>query len=321
MDLSHRPTTLEDLDACLPLIRNGFAFGSGDRPALPALWRHLLAGGMAESAVIEDRDRPPGKRLVGFGLSVFVTDQFVEEAKTTLPPHLTRHVLCRWQEGRPPFLTAEQIRRANSDVGLNGLILHNGWTGAGQNEEAAPALRQKIIEAFFAHHGGYRLRCFLHEIYGAAEHDKMVAQGWHPWTDYTRFFSVSHPPPSPADLPFLVSLQREEVLENVFSPFYKLFSPSPPRLFFRPGEQALLRGALRGEGDTEIAASLHVSPFTIHKRWRVIYERVATFNADLLPTGLGSGRGQEKRSVLLRYLQDHPEELRPVMPPPRGGTG
>ena len=319
MDLTHRPTRLNDLDACLSIIRNGFAFGPDDRAALPALWHHLIAGGMAESAVIEDRDRPAGRRVVGFGMTVFVTDQFVEEAKHGLPPYLARHVLCLWQEGRAPFLTAEQIRRANSTEGLNGLILHNGWENGGLTVDQASALRQKIIEGFFAHHSGYRLRCILHEIYGAAERDKLVVQGWHQETDYTAFSSAHSPPPLPENVPFLVSLQREKALENIFGQFYRLFNSASPRLFFRPAEQALLRGALRGEGDTEIASALRVSPFTIHKRWRAIYERVASYDPGLLPEGIGSSRGQEKRRVLLRYLQSHPEELRPVMPPPRGG--
>jgi hypothetical protein len=98
-----------------------------------------------------------------------------------------------------------------------------------------------------------------------------------------------------------------------------LFNWSPPRFGFRPPEQALLRHALRGETDDQIAETLCLSLSSVHKRWRGIFDRVSVSAPDLLPLGAedlpgGKGRGAEKRSILLRYLQRHPEELRPSDP-------
>jgi hypothetical protein len=166
MSLSHRPTTPQDLEACLPLIRNGFAFGLAERPHLLALWRHLLDKGITESTVIEERTGPTGSRIVGFGLSIFVTDEFAEDSRTRLPPYQARHVLERWCQGKPPFLNAAQIRRANSGSGLNVVVLHHGWENTDGGKTPSPEISLKIYEAFYAHHIGYHLRHFQHEVYG-----------------------------------------------------------------------------------------------------------------------------------------------------------
>jgi hypothetical protein len=51
--------------------------------------------------------------------------------------------------------------------------------------------------------------------------------------------------------------------------------------------------------------------------WLSIYDRVGQCAAELLVDGANPGadskRGKEKRRRLLAYLQDHPEELRPVL--------
>ena len=56
--------------------------------------------------------------------------------------------------------------------------------------------------------------------------------------------------------------------------------------------------------------------------WRDIYGRVADADPGLLPPGNAEGaRGPEKRRRLLRYLREHPEELRPYTMPRRKGGG
>jgi hypothetical protein len=51
--------------------------------------------------------------------------------------------------------------------------------------------------------------------------------------------------------------------------------------------------------------------------WLSIYDRVAEIAPELMAedaeTGDATKRGKEKRRSLLAYLQEHPEELRPVV--------
>jgi DNA-binding CsgD family transcriptional regulator len=318
MSLSHRPTTPQDLEACLPLIRNGFAFGLAERPHLLALWRHLLDKGITESTVIEERTGPTGSRIVGFGLSIFVTDEFAEDSRTRLPPYQARHVLERWCQGKPPFLNAAQIRRANSGSGLNVVVLHHGWENTDGGKTPSPEISLKIYEAFYAHHIGYHLRHFQHEVYGEWQEKQLSNFGCIRQTDYAAATAMGFTP-SPGLHPYLMGMSGE-ARENPHHPSHALFLYSAPHLYFCPAQQDLLRCALRGKSDAEIAAALAVSPDTIHKRWRAIFEKVAENSSLLLPESEGKGRGPEKRSRLLSYLRDHPEELRPFSSPRRDGT-
>ena len=73
--------------------------------------------------------------------------------------------------------------------------------------------------------------------------------------------------------------------------------------------------ALLDGGDEAAADHLHLSPSTIQKRWRMIYERVTLAEPGFFPANdsADSGtRGAAKRRRLLSYLRGHLEELRPA---------
>ena len=90
------------------------------------------------------------------------------------------------------------------------------------------------------------------------------------------------------------------------------FVYTPPRIFFDRRDQEVLQLALSGAPDEEIANNLGVGQPAIAKRWLRIYDRVGRRLPNLLPATPGGKRGAEKRRLLLRYLQDHLEELRPT---------
>ncbi|HXL73005.1 MAG TPA: hypothetical protein VN963_05200, partial [bacterium] len=86
MYLNYRLTELSDLEACFPYIRDRFHYDEGLKKDILPLWKTLIEEGCCISQVIEDRDQPADRRLVGFGISFFATDRFMAEAKSTLPP-------------------------------------------------------------------------------------------------------------------------------------------------------------------------------------------------------------------------------------------
>ena len=69
--------------------------------------------------------------------------------------------------------------------------------------------------------------------------------------------------------------------------------------------------------NSALARDLNVSLPTVKKMWLSIYGRVAAsipgWMAEDSRSSADSKRGKEKRRLLLAYLQDHPEELRPVL--------
>ena len=273
--------------------------------------------GIMQMTVIEDGARPPESRLIAFGNSVFVTDAFAEEAKTTLAPHLSAQVAQRCLDERSPILSLSAVRAANSGPGLTLLVLHVGWRESLSAEESRWA-KGKLLEALLFTHGGYRLKELLQEIYSEEECRRGKAAGALVKNDFAAYYQA-HPEalPSPERHPYLIGGHLDEIPDGSYlSP---LFFYSPPRFFFKFGEQEVLRLALLDWADAEITQTLNLSPSAVQKRWRAVYERVAAVQPDFFPaaspaSSTAATRGTEKRRHLLGYLRAHLEELRPVTP-------
>lgn len=95
-----------------------------------------------------------------------------------------------------------------------------------------------------------------------------------------------------------------------------LFQFLPPVIGFAPSERRVLQLALEGLSDGDLARELSISPHTLKRCWRGIFDRSLSavpriFGAVAEPRDDQGVRGQEKRRHLLHYLRGHPEELRP----------
>jgi hypothetical protein len=318
MRLTFRPTRMEDLETCVLLIRDRFVFDGEAQIGLVDLWREVVTAGCVETTVVEDEDRPAGSRIVGFRMSVFVTDEFVHDMKTGRYPYVGRQVLTRWSEGRSPLLSAGEIRRANSSDGLNVLGNHYGWPEQGITAEDNAEIRRQLFEAFAVHHRGYRLKEYLQEVYGESTLQDLLRSGPRLLTDYEDSPWPGGAAPPPHRHPFLVGMTRDDVMQQPGHFLCQVFSYTPPRFNFRPDEQDIVRHALRGETDEELSRALSAALVTIKKRWAAIYDRVADTDPQLLAAAGAHApegrRGAEKRRHLLNHLRAHPEELRPILP-------
>lgn len=323
---THRAITEADYPQCLALLQTDYGFGKAELARLPELWQVILREGVGHSAVVEDAGRPAGARIIAFGISIFAADGFVQELGAQPRPYLGRRVLDAWLGGSRPFLTADGVRRANTEGGLTLTALHAPYSPEVTEGEAYHRMARTLIGAFAERHSGYRLKALLTEAIGTRRLQLHLGGGWTLRSDYADYYQT-HPAPPDSVRPFLVGLTREEALANPGLAISMLFSYTPPRLGFRPAEQALLGEALDGKTDEELAAALSLSLWTVKKRWLAVYDRVAAAQPDLLPqTGDASPfptRGAEKRRSLLNYLRQHQEELRPVSAPssssaPRG---
>jgi hypothetical protein len=121
-----------------------------------------------------------------------------------------------------------------------------------------------------------------------------------------------------ARTPHIVGITRELEFGRPGSWVGTLFDYHAPRFHFTSGEQRLLICAIYNRTATNpaLAQKLKVSLPTVKKMWLSIYDRVTKQTPELIGEGSKasavSKRGQEKRRRLLAYLQEHPEELRPV---------
>jgi len=269
--------------------------------------------------VLEDLTQPPGQRLAAFGMSVFVTPAFMASAKRGSVPGLAAEVARAILAGETSVLETEAVRRANSGLGLNLLVLHYAEAPRDPTPERLGEVRAKQVETFFFVHGGYRFAKMLVEHRDDHLRQFSLEGGFEIRSEYDSYFHGSPRPPSPR--PILLGITREETLPHPGWHVARLFLYTPPRFHFKPQEQALLWRALLDETDDEIAAALFLSVNTVKKRWTGIYERVTNIAPALLfpeppdTTPNEPRRGLEKRRHLLRYLRLYPEELRPTLPP------
>jgi len=123
--------------------------------------------------------------------------------------------------------------------------------------------------------------------------------------NYSNYFRKHHlRKPESSQRPCLVGLTKEEAFAHPGRNLSALFVYTPPRFGFNGSQRLLLRHALWRNLSSRWQASLSVSAWTVKKRWRAIYDRVADIDPDLLPPEIAYGphassRGTERRRPLL----------------------
>ena len=287
------------------------------------MWRTLLSNGAMQLFLVENRAGLGGSRILSFGATVFVNDEFILEARSTLSPYLGVELAGRYLSQQLPVLNREQVARANAADGLNVVMCFEGWAQDGFSPEQFLAIRAKQNAAFHLALRGYRIKEFLTDPIGREKSRWMLDAGARIRRNYSNYFRTNRlPKPEHSQRPCLLGLTKEEALAHPGSSIADLFIYSPPRFRFNRSQRVLLQHALMGETCEQAAASLSVSRWTVKKLWHAIYDRVADVDSELLPSPIAYGahassRGAERRRQLLNYLRQHLEELRPYEPPPR----
>jgi DNA-binding CsgD family transcriptional regulator len=306
---THRHLAVNDLDAVFSLLRERFAYRAADRERLVALWRELLRTRSASTVAVEDRRLPVRERLVGFGMSVFATDDFARRARGGLPL-LSRAFLAQWESGERPYLSGKEVAVAQSRDGVNLAILHYGWSKSVTAEDL-PRIQFLQTECFVHEHAGYRIKEYLHEGFGPALKDFLLATGAVLRHDYReKKWRALLSGVAKDDWPYLTGFRADERLRVGTFVSMVAAKGGRPRFRFSAGEQDLLTRALEGRSDEELAEALGISPWTVKKRWQAIYIKVDAADAELLAPSHGE-RGRQRRRYLLAYLREHPKELRP----------
>ncbi len=209
------------------------------------------------------------------------------------------------------------------------------WAANEISDEDLHFVRDQAIKALVQEHRGYLLNEILAWGWGEADLRWTRNGGLRLRSDYSAFFQGILPPSE--QHPFLVGITREEVEAGEGSTISTLFVYTPPRFFFKPNEQAVLRLALEPRTDDEIAAALYIGRHAVRKRWESIFGRVKDADPEFFPPVKNSAdtdprasqsvrngrknstdpkaeKSVQKRWALLRYLRHHPEELCPVEP-------
>ena len=304
----------KDIQPCARIIAAhpiiGPRYGSAIRDLGPA-WLRLLGSDGFIASVFETVQEPK-PQVVGVGISVFVTDAFIRELKAEpsfwIGPELTRRIM----RGDFPTLSLKEIREANSGDGLNVAV----WqTGALPEDLVQVEVGATIMNAFVAAHRGFRLREIVTQAESASHAYALGISGGFLWRrDHFEDFG-NRALEELVREPHVIGVSRDLALMPPGSWIASMFLYKSPCFGFNPSEQRLLLSGLEGGTDEELAKILGISIATVKKRWRAIYDRVASCAPELAlyeEQEPGPERGKQKKQRLLAYLRDHPEELRPV---------
>lgn len=315
--LRYRTMRSADVTDCVDIVRSHPMLGpqyGREIEHLAPLWKQLL-GREAFRAFVFEETRTGRVRIVGVGISVFVSDTFVAELKSPpfvwIGPEITRRILRR----NSPLLSDKELRKANSDGGL----CLTPWIAAFDAEHPLSLdAHTGMFAAFVAEHRGFQLKELVSSTISPENLEGAIRSGGLLVDPATGHYidTVDRPLAEIFAQPHLVGLTKELANARFGTWIGSLFVYTPPHFGFSPSEQRLLLTALRGGTDEDLARELGVSLSAVKKTWRSIYARVALrapgLIPDPVPEELTSERGREKKQRLLAYLREHPEELRPA---------
>jgi len=316
MHLTCRTPALGDCDDFLRDFFPKARDDAGLRAAVAHEWRVLLENPATLSLIVEDRTRGGGRRVVGCAQLAFVSEAFVRRVTRGDRPWVNVQATRPMADGSWPLLTPAQVRQAHAGVGLFALITRWRRADTLQSGDEKRQVHTFMDAAFQALTRGYRYREVLLEAIGDEARRQAWEAGFAERADYADFYCANPPAPPDDGRPYLMGITREEAAAREGCLMGHFFTALPPRLGLSPGEQELLFRCLQDESDEEIANALGITPSAVKKRWLTVYARVAEKAPSLLPErgpdADERARGPEKRRRLLRYLREHPEELRPA---------
>jgi hypothetical protein len=316
MRLRRRPMLPRDAQPCAELIvahpLESERYGELQEH-LSSVWKQCLRSGSLISAILEDTES--GKpSLQGFGVSAFVTDEFVHYCKMPamrwIGPELVRCLV----RGESPVLGSKEIRDANSSDGLN----LASWAAilCPQNESDRTQVQFELMTAFMQEHSGFRLKEIISQQNERIMMEVVSNSGGLFWNCAQQRYVEAHNFDVEKVLqhPFILGATPKTAREHL-SWTTTLFQYSSPRMYPRPTEQKLLRAAMKGSKDAELSRELGVSLSFVKKTWCSIYkrafEKLPELNLDIATDSIAQ-RGREKKQRVLSYLREHPEELRPI---------
>lgn len=317
----HRPLTQPDLTEALALLPPHVTTEAAERAAIAAQWPALLQMQPAlQSGVMEDLARPPGQRILGWGISVLLSQTQARALNLHAEPQawLARRVYADVRSGRLQLMDDRDLGRCNAAGDLVCLVMHFTLPQIDITDPQVHKIVACAQESFRVHHTGFHWQAIYLEN-SASMHDVHRESGFVP-RRFADEASLQGLPDS--HRPVFMGLTRDEASRRLpGTTLRNCFESEPPRFRFSAQQRRLLWLALFDDADAAVMPELNVSVHGLKKLWRGIYERVETvepgFFGDDPGDDAGDGearRGPEKRRQVLAYVRQRMEELRPWNP-------
>jgi hypothetical protein len=290
--------TPDDLKECLAIQpgRSGAEFVSAS-DVLPA-WKWLLRQRGFAGVVVESSS---GNYIAACGAVIFVTSEWVDQELQTPRPGLNARLIAGVvQEGGKPIMTWDGVARANAEGKLDPVMLLGNWRTDLLTPTEASEAKMHLAVSFFELHRGYGINRLITEAVDSAD---LAYLGYHPaWKVVSTFEKWFAENPD-------TSFNRDRAIGLVS--YQALFRHHRPALGLDDNAQTLLLSALRYTSDKEIARDLYISESAVRWRWARLFAHLENIRPDLVDPHTGSKRGAVKRSRILAYVRENPEELRP----------
>jgi hypothetical protein len=292
-----RPATVADVPECLLIQREHMGDDLVGEAVALAVWRELIVHPASLMAVFES-DQPKGTRMIGFGATVFVQRDFANAELFSPRPGLNARIIASLHRGPSVILDRDAIARANAGDGVDVAMLYGCWLSHSLSDHELQQVHAQLSMSLAQLLAGYNARTLFGEAQGA-QVPYMRQSG-----------AVREIATFPERDSVLNLMMASDALSRPTSVGAAMFMFDAPVLGLTTAEQALLNAALSGATDTDLARFLGVSLSAIKARWRSIFARFSERAPDY-ESAERDGRGPQKRHHVLRYLRDHPEELRP----------
>lgn len=270
---------------------------------------HFLRASTPASVLAEGHGPDGHPVIIGAIISFHIHEWAYQELRSATHPHPNPKLLSHLESGRNPFLCDAELARANAGDGLNMLVTVFGWLFSLPPELGAE-VRLRLLAAFEDRYAGNRYRRICAETMNAQLYEGSIDAGYRIANEYCEWRAARGWRDDRSAPTFFVA-EPADAYTKMNSFLSRMFAFQRPRCRFRPSQQEILQRALAGRSDAEIADELCIGSDALKARWKSAYARVEEALPGLLPAGGDATRGPEKRRILLNYLRDHLEEIRP----------
>ena len=266
--------------------------------------RTILSAPLALSTVVVQGLAKETQKIVAVMNGVLLRPWFSEQLLERNTPYF--HIQVREAE-KSPFPNLPEIAAANAGEGLDLFLAHLS-VDIGLEDVDATRVRTALLNAFVEQYAGNRIRSILVETVGWENSATAIQAGFEVLTTYPEWRAANGVLERDGPHLLQITLERAMQIQNFHSA--RMLQYRPPTIRFPQGAQELLRFAMRGYSDTEIASLPGFTETSVASAWTRILTRAKGALPDLFRSSPSGGKSKD-RLALLAYLRQYPEELWP----------